>query len=436
MEYRGDDRFDAAVFAAVALIVCGAVLGESTLFVAASVPVVYIAVGALTRPPSADALTVERSFDPETPAPGQRTEVTLTVRNGGERTLPDVRVVDRLPSHVPVVDGSPRGCLSVRPGERDSISYTVVASQGDYEFEPPLVRLRPLPGVGEATGRPAVVGETTLRCSRGIGEVPQVQGALRKVGTQPTDRAGPGLEFHSVREYRQGDDVSRVDWRRLAKTGDLSTVNYREPHASKTVVVADGRPPGRVARDDGHPTGAELSAYAADRAVDGLLSAGNRVGLVALGVPATAVDAALPSDRADRPWVPVGDDAATRTRVGAVLDAVVAASQASSGASQETATDGGNSGDVTLRERLPANADVVLATPVLDDAPVDLVDELSAAGHHVLALCPDVTGPETPGSRVAGLERDLRVERLREAGATVVDWDTERPLALALEGST
>ena len=438
MRYRSDGRFDAAVLAALALVVLGAILGEPALFVAGAVPVAYVGVGALTRPPAVESLTVERSFDPDLPAPGQRTEVTVTVHNEGDRTLPDVRVVDRLPGHVPVVDGSPRGCLSVRPGESASFGYTVVASQGDYEFDPPLVRLRPLAAVGEATGRPPVAGDTTLRCRRGVGDLPQVRGALRQVGTQPTDRPGAGLEFHSVREYRHGDDVSRVDWRRLAKTGDLSTVNFREPHATKTVVVVDGREAGRVARADGHPTGAELSAYVADRAVDGLLAAGNQVGLAALGVTESSVDATLPSGRADRPWVPVGDDAATRARVEAVLDTVVAAAQAGRGetpAPDRAATDGGT-GEVALRERLPGKADVVLATPALDDAPVDLVDGLAAAGHAVLVVAPDVTGDERPGARVAGLERRLRIQRLRESGATVVDWDTDRPLSLALEGST
>jgi len=37
------------------------------------------------------------------------------------------------------------------------------------------------------------------------------------------------------------DDIGRIDWRGLAKTGELSTVNFRETRATKTVVVADGR---------------------------------------------------------------------------------------------------------------------------------------------------------------------------------------------------
>ena len=440
MEYRTSNRFDAAVLAAVTLLTLGTILGESALFVAAAVPVVYLVVDSLTRAPSPSSLVVERSFDRDVPAPGETATVTLTVRNEGNRTLPDVRVVDRLPAHIPVVEGSPRGCLSLRPGESDTVTYAVVASQGDYEFDPPLVRLRPLPAVGSITGEPTVDGNSVLRCRRGVSDVPQTSGSLQRVGTQPTDSGGPGLEFHSVREYRTGDDIGRIDWRGLAKTGELSTVNFQETRATKTVIIADGRHEARRSRDHGHPTGAELSAYAADRVFGRLLAAGNHVGLTALGIITTDIETTLPSDRTGRPWVPVGNDAATRTRVGAVLDAVVAAGQAERErpAQPSRATpDGGSRRDaLAIRERLPGTADVVVTTPLLDDEPVGVATELAAAGHDVLVVTPDVTGGETPGARAAGIERRIRIERLRESSAVVVDWDTDRPLTAALEEST
>ena len=436
MGVRTSSRFDAAVLAAVALLTVGTILGETVLFVAAAVPVVYLVADALARSPSPSSLTVERTFDPEVPAPGETTTVTLTVRNESDRTQPDVRVVDRLPDHVPVVEGSPRGSLSLRPGESGQISYEIVASQGDHEFDSPLVRLRSLPAAGSATGEPAVDGTSILRCRRGVSDVPQTDGSLRRVGTQPTDGGGSGLEFHSVREYRPGDDIGRIDWRGLAKTGELSTVNFRETRATKTVVVADGRVPTRQSRDHGHPTGAELSAYAADRAFGRLVAAGNHVGLTALGIDENDIEPTLPSDRSGRPWVPVGNDAATRTRVGAVLDAVVAAGQAEREATPATADGGTREDALALRERLPGAADVVLTTPLLDDDPVGLATELVAAGHDVVVVSPDVTGGGTPGGRAASIERRLRIERLRESLATVVDWNTDRPLSTALEGST
>jgi len=236
------------------------------------------------------------------------------------------------------------------------------------------------------------------------------------------------LEFHSVREYRRGDPLGRVDWRRLAKGGDLSTVQFREAKAAETVIVVDGRRPARVARDDGFPTGAELSAYAADRTFAQLLAAGNSVGVAALGIDGGAVEATVPTDRAGRPWVPPGSDAATRTRAGAVLDAVVAA-----GDGTAAEADGGRP-ERALRERLPGRADVVLATPLADDAPVEVTTRLLAAGHDVAVVSPNVAVGDRHGATVARIERRRRVDRLRGTAATVVDWHTDRPLSTALEG--
>lgn len=435
MRYRDTRRFDAAVFAAIALVTTGAMLGNGMMFVAAAVPATYLAVAGLTRSPPVSSLSVERTFDPELPSPGERTTVTLTVRNDGERTLPDVRVVDRLPDAVPLSEGSPRGCLSLRSGEAATVSYDVVPSQGDYEFDAPLVRFRPLSAVVTATGEPPVSGATTLRCRRGVRDVPQTQGSVRRVGTQPTNSPGPGIEFHSTREYRSGDDISRVDWRTLAKTGELSTINFREPRATKIVVVVDGSPTARQSRDAGYPTGAELSAYAADRACGRLLDAGNQVGLTALGIDAATVDVALPSDRNDRPWVPVGNDPETRTRVDAVLDAVVSADQTERSSTPKMADGGPERSDtIAIRERLPSTADIVVTSPLLEDRPLELIEAL-AKSHSVLVVSPDVTGDGTPGRTAERIERRLRIERIRTTGATVIDWETQIPLSSALEAT-
>jgi uncharacterized protein (DUF58 family) len=82
---------------------------------------------------------------------------------------------------------------------------------------------------------------------------------------------------------------------------------------------------------------------------------------------------------------------------------------------------------------LSANAQLLLFTPALDDVPEEVVRTVTAHGHRVTVVSPDVTGPDTTGGRIESVERRLRLDDLREAGATVVDWDRERPLALTLD---
>ena len=418
-------RFDGATLAAVVLVTTGTVFGEPALFVGAAVPLGYLLIGWIATPPAVD-VSIERDIEPVPAAPGERATVTLQLKNVGDTTLTDARIVDSVPTELPVDAGSPRACLSIRPGETVSFAYDVVPSQGTYEFSSPVVRVRPLSSAAVTTTRPSVTGTTTLTCRRDAGDVPQLQGSLRRVGTQPVDRGGEGIEFHSTREYRPGDDVRRVDWRGFAKDGTLTTIQFTETSATETVVIVDGIETGQVAREPGYPTASELTVYAADRIVTRLFAAGNEVGLRAGSITAADIAVPVPTNADDQPWIPPGADEATRRQIEATFDSL-------------GATDGDRSVPTRshgIHERLPSNADVVLVTPALDESTGELVELLCAADRHVAVVTPDVTDLNTVGKTVTRIERRLTLTRLRSAGATVCDWDTRFPLARAMEAAT
>ncbi|MFC7080292.1 hypothetical protein [Halorussus caseinilyticus] len=82
----------------------------------------------------------------------------------------------------------------------------------------------------------------------------------------------------------------------------------------------------------------------------------------------------------------------------------------------------------------------MVVSPVPDDWPESLARSLSVRDHELAVLSPDVTGgwadgSESPGRAVAGTRRTIRLWDLRTAGATVVDWDVDDPLGIALERS-
>lgn len=420
-------RFDGATLVAVILVTTGTVFGEPALFVGATVPLGYLLVGWIATPPAID-VSVERDIDPAPAAPGERATVTLRLTNVGDAALTDIRVVDGVPPDLPVEAGSPRACLSIRPGEAASVTYDVVASQGAYDFRSPVVRARPLSSAAVTTTRPSVTGTTTLICRRDVGDVPQLQGSLRRVGTQPVDRGGEGIEFHSTREYRPGDDVRRVDWRGFAKTGTLATIQFTETSATETVVLVDGLDAGQIARGTGYPTASELTVYAADRVVTRLFAEGNEVGLRTGSITAAEIGVPVPTNADGHPWIAPGADEATRRQIEATFDSLGEATHDGDGNST-THSRG-------LHERLPSNADIVLVTPALDESTGELVETLCAADRHVAVVTPDVTDRETVGKTVARVERRLTLARLRSAGATVCDWDTRFPLASAMEVAT
>jgi uncharacterized protein (DUF58 family) len=432
------DRY-VALGAVLFLAATGLLFAEPTLLAAAAVPLAFVVYGAVSSLSRSPTVRVERSLTPEDPPPGSRVTVTLTVENPGESLLPDVRVVDDVPNELAVVEGSPRAACSLRGGESTTVEYAVVAKRGEYGFEDPTARLRSLSAERQATANVPAEGVTTLDCTGRAPQSPLPEAAQFRAGTLPTDRGGSGIEFHSVREYRHGDPLRRIDWRRYAKTGELGTVEFREERAVRIALLVDTRPVGRVIREPGYPTGVELSAYAVRRLHDSLTDAGHEVSVGAVGVDGGGPGLGPVTD--GLAWATPDD--ATADPV-AVLDAAMRAGDAEGGGRARrrspVATDGaGYRGRPSRAEaivsRLRPNAHVVLATPLMDDWPLELARTLAVRGHEFTVVSPDLTGASTPGGTLVAAERSLRVRDVETAGGGVVDWDVDRPLGVALRES-
>lgn len=462
-------RWDVALAATAALIGTGVVTVRPVLVVAGAVPMLFVVVGALSTVPEVDSLVVDRSLSASTPAPGDRVEVTLTVRNTGESAMTDVRIVDGVPGSLAVTDGSPRASLALRPGDESSLSYTVVARRGDHAFRTPVLRVRSLPATVRRTETVTPTGASALTCRLLVDEVPLRDETTGQVGSLATETPGVGLEFFATRQYRRGDAARRIDWRQFAKSRTLTTVQYREQRAAQVVLVVDGRDPVSQRRAPGHPDGAELVSYAADRAFTALRGAGHHVGVLAVGLDPDDVDTVLPSDSFGIPWVEPGATPEVTARVRSVLQATADAhpdrrprdatsgrpsdgpdvrsresSPVAGGAdtSASPRADGGRRGGsdptddaVAVLDRLTANTQVLLLSPLVDDEVVDLGRRLRAGGYRLTVVSPDVTDAETTGQSVERTRRALRLRELRRVGASTVDWDPATPLHAALSSA-
>ena len=450
---RDDARWRIGLAGTLSLTALGLLYAEPRLFAAAVVPLGYVAFGALSKLGETD-LVVERNLDPARPGPGERVTVTLRVENVGESALTDARLVDGVPDELAVVAGSPRACVALQPGAETTVTYDVVAKRGDHDFDDPVVRFRTLSGTASRTAEIPVAGDQTLTCARAVTETPFRSAATRRAGTMTTDSGGSGVEFHSTREYVPGDPMARINWRRLAKTGDLTTVQFREERATRTVLVVDARPATRITARPGYPNGAALCAYAAERLHDALTDATVATAVTALGVApadfeidaetlegfaadglpwaasdATAGSAVSPAvvfaaarraaDRDDPDDVPVessvptadadGDSKAHSGRTDSPpteeRPAAADGGEREQGEREHRRTpsagseraDGGTSRTDRLLARLPSDSRVVLVSPMLDDWPVSFARSLAARDHELLVLSPDVTGGSPDG---------------------------------------
>ena len=435
-------RWDIGLVAALFALGFGVLLANLVLVGAAVAGLVFALYGTVSTVPDDVALSATRTFGTGGATPGSELTVTLDIENTGASVIPDLRVADGVPDACAVVEGSSRGSGALAPGESLSVEYTIVLERGRFEFEDPTCRLRSLAGTDVQTRELAAEGDSSVTCGAPITDPPTTASTLQHAGNVGTDTAGSGLEFFATRQYNPGDPMNRINWHQVAKTGEFVTVQYRQERAARTVLVVDCRPCTRVSHSPGYPTAGALSTYVAERLYDALGSAGVVRTLTAVGLDAGDADLLVGPD--GLPWIgpdsPAGaptalferatSAAAGRSSADTTLspdpDPVVSRASADGGVTQEDTID-------RLRSRIPADAQVVVCSPLLDDWPVELAETLVSHDHPTLVVSPDVTGGESAGRRLEALSRRLRLRAVRRTGADVTDWPATYPVEYALE---
>jgi len=407
--------------AGVALVALGVgvAVRRPAAALAGVVAVGYAAVARAGGAPTPE-LRLRRSLDATDPEPGERVTATVTARNAGDR-LVDLRLVDGVPPGLAVVDGAPRHATALPPGGEDSFSYAVRAARGSHGWGPATAVTRNLAGsrerVAEVEAEPDA--DAALRCAPRPGDgidLPPRGLTTPHAGRVATDAGGPGVEFHAVREYRRGDPARRIDWKRLARTGDPATVAYRRRQVATVMLVVDAREAAYRAPGPGAATAVERSVDAAAGLLAALAADGNRVGLTALSPTPL--------------WLAPGTGRVHAERARRLL-----AESPAFGAVPPGSYVPLRRWERRARRRLPEDAQAVLLSPACDDGVVRLALRLQAAGRAVTLVSPDPTDPDgaTPGRRLAAVDRSNRLRRLRAAGVRVVDWGGE-PLAAAVRG--
>lgn len=361
-------------------------------------------------------LTLTRTISDSQPAPDETVTVTTTVRNTGDTFLPDLRIIDGVPPRLVVTDGSPRRKASLRPGESDSFTYTLTATHGEHSFQPALVVARDLTGGRERLQRTAASDATDITCRTrpdAADEMPLRAQTTNYTGRVSTDIGGTGVEFYATRDYRPGDPPSLVDWNRLASTGELATLEFREERAASVVLAIDARREAYLAPTYEHRSAVDRSLEAAELVFETLLDHGNQVGLTALSPEPC--------------WLPPSSGSSHRARLRQRL--------ADHAAFPETPPEGNVFPSIEvprLRRKLSGSTQLVIFSPLGDDSIADFARTMDAMDHRVTVISPDPTTQTTPGRQLAHIERLMRLSTLRAAEIPVHDWPIEDSLAVQL----
>lgn len=405
--------------AGLALVVggLGVLANRPSILLATCVVVGFAVYSRLQGEPPVE-LAVERWMSDTNPAPGDDVTVTVAVSNQSDRFLPDVRLVDGVPAMLSVVDGAARTATTLRPGGTETFSYTVGAERGTHRFQPVTAIVRNLSGAIEVETTVGDDGDA-IECEATVADPPVGDDTDPYPGRVLTDDAGEGVEFAHLREYRPGDAPNRIDWNQLARTGALATVEFRQEQTVSVVACIDARPAAYVGQPD-RPHAVAHGIVAARKLLQSVWDVDERAGLAAIG--------------REFCWLAPGRGAAYESRLERLLCSHRTLSPVPP--SDPLPSDELDAQVTEFRARLGSNTQVVFVTPLADGLPVDLTLEFAAAGRSMAVLSPDVTRSDSPGGRVAAVERDTRISRLRQAGVRVIDWQPTTPLAQAMLGAT
>lgn len=189
--------------------------------------------------PSPQNIRIVRQFDPvlSVRVPNR---VVLTVANDGPETI-EFRLREEPP---PLFEASQKEFdLRLKPGEEKQFVYTITPNErgGDY-FRGTFVRIRSKLNLIEREAR--LRTEQPLRVYPNVLAIREFdllkqRGMLNQVGIRRSRAKGLGMEFESLREYTEGDDYRKIDWKATARKSKLVVRNYEQEKNQSVILCID-----------------------------------------------------------------------------------------------------------------------------------------------------------------------------------------------------
>ena len=177
---------------------------------------------------------------PATLALGVRIDVALRVANTSGR-----RLRCELHDHHPAsfeAEGLPRS-LSLAPLEWTEVVYQVrPVARGETRFGATALRIFSPLGLWQATRN--VDNESVVRVYPNFRTLAKytllaTDNRLSQIGVLQVRRRGEGMEFHQLREYRQGDSQRAIDWKATSRTTRLISREYEDEKDQRVLLVVD-----------------------------------------------------------------------------------------------------------------------------------------------------------------------------------------------------
>lgn len=182
---------------------------------------------------------IERQLPGNLPL-GRWSEVRLNLHHSYSSPL-QVEVFDHLPGamafeHLPLK-------VDLHPGEQTQVSYRVrPLLRGHFHFPQCELSLPSPMGLWRARRYLPVSGETRVYpdFARLYGaQLMAVDDWLSQLGVRQRPRRGLGLEFHQLREFRDGDSLRQIDWKATARKRTPIAREYQDERDQQIIFLLD-----------------------------------------------------------------------------------------------------------------------------------------------------------------------------------------------------
>ncbi|KAB0487326.1 Uncharacterized conserved protein, DUF58 family, contains vWF domain [Pseudomonas reinekei] len=196
------------------------------------------------------ALDIVRLKRLPSPSITRRLSGSLALGRWSEATL-EVEHDFSQPLHIQLFDHVPDGLsfenlpltVEMQPGQRSVINYRLrPLNRGHFSFErcevnlPGPLRLWTDKRLLNVTDHIRVYPDFARLYG---GELQAVDNWLSQLGVRQHQRRGQGLEFHQLREFREGDSLRQIDWKATARQRTPIAREYQDERDQQIIFMLD-----------------------------------------------------------------------------------------------------------------------------------------------------------------------------------------------------
>jgi uncharacterized protein (DUF58 family) len=232
-------RFWLLVAAGIPLAAFVALVGSPSIAVVYDILLVAGAYGTTFLAPSTSRLTLKRKFDSVLSVRASN-KITLHLENEGVETITGI-LRDEPP---PFFDATRKEFKVAIPAQRplELTYYVTPFERGAESFRGTYLRIEcplglALKEVRLATEEPVRVYPNVLALREF--DLLKQQGRLKELGIRKSRTRGLGTDFESLRDYSEGDDYRKIDWKASARRGKLVVRQFEQERNQCVIVCID-----------------------------------------------------------------------------------------------------------------------------------------------------------------------------------------------------